>query len=445
MPFDKDPVETRYSWKTWKLPERPYIHAYHTSLVDKIFLCSKPDPVQAIPVQVHLTFEQTLERIRRIDQVTRGIPKIFYLVGWQFEGHDSKYPSWAEVNRHLMRPSDRNPEASLRWLMKSARMHHSTVSVHINMMDAYENSPLWETYKKAKLIVGKGGIWGGEQAYLIDYHKEWELGLAQQRINNLVTMLPLVDAGTIHIDAFWPTGENSDAQLGVMRKIVRYWRNKGIDVTVEGIVTPNLSHGLIGLSPMVWHLNYDLWKKPDEFTEDDYMEIPASLFCGGKDHSQRGLLFGTSMQGEALAEDQLEQYLAEFCLNTLPWQYLNRFERQTLVQVGRIIQVDHADGLSVRVDLDNRSSRIRQDQFLLRDGNDVFVPASWQKTPEIIAYSQDGYSERWWILPESWQSIKSVQVTKIDIDGKEETQVLPVESGKICLSLKANEAVTIQE
>jgi len=42
---------------------------------------------------MHIT--DVLDRIRVIDALTRGIPKIMYLVGWQFQGHDSKYPSWS--------------------------------------------------------------------------------------------------------------------------------------------------------------------------------------------------------------------------------------------------------------------------------------------------------------------------------------------------------------
>jgi hypothetical protein len=432
-----------YNWRATRTPERDTIHTYHTSLVDKIYLCTKPNPQTGTPVQVHLTFEHALERIARIDALTRGIPKIFYLVGWQFDGHDSKYPAWSEVNPHLARPTDRTPADSLRWLMRAARRYNSTVSLHLNMMDAYENSPLWETYSRAKLIVGKGGVWGGEQAYLVDYRKEWDLGLAQKRIDDLCRVLPLVDAGTVHIDAFWPTGNDPDGQLETMRRIVRHWRNKGIDVTTEGLVTPNLNRGLIGLVPMVWHINYDLWKKPDEFTENDYMEIPASLFCGGRDHSYRSLIFGTSMQGEGIPDDQPETYLANFCLETLPWQYLNRFERQGIFRDGSIVQVEYADDLVVRADLERQTTAIHHQEVLLRDGDDVFIPAAWQNTPEIIAFSKDGYLARSWRLPESWRGHPEIAVRLISEHGLGEPVHIPIIEGQVELSLEKGHAVSL--
>lgn len=452
---------TCYNWKATKGPERAYVHPYHQMLVDKIYLCTKPNPQTGAPLQVHLTFEQALERIRCVDHLTRGIPKIFYLVGWQYEGHDSKYPAWGEVNQNLKRPVDRNGAESLRWLMKTARQHHATVSVHINMQDAYENSPAWEGYRSNHLLLGKGGIWGGEQCYLVDYAREWESGYAQKRIDALVTMLQLREAGTVHIDAFAVNGPNPEVQLGAMRRIVRYWRNKGIDVTVEHLATRDPEQGLIGLTPMVWHINYDLWKRPNEHTEKEYMAIPASLFCGGEDHGWRSRLFGTSMIGEELNDKEAPggvdapAYLAEFCLKTLPWQYLNHFERQELYQDADLAILELGHGLTVRLDLRSQQTTIRQDEMVLRDGDDVFVPALWKQSPgqvyawqkihEIIAYSRNGYLSRKWQLPESWHEVKQLQVTEINSEGNGQVTTIPVEFGEIGLSLLPGQAVAINQ
>jgi hypothetical protein len=445
MNKSKTAVPDRYHWRATRAPERPYFHAYHTALVDKIYLCTKPNPQSGAPIQVHLTFEQALERIRMIDQLTRGIPKIMYLVGWQFEGHDSGYPDWSVVNPHLQRAQDRTPADSLRWLMKAGRQYHTTVSLHLNMNDAYESSPLWDTYRRARLLTGKGGVWGGEQAYLVDHAREWELGLAQARIDQLCRMLPLVEAGSVHMDAFWPTSPDLETALGALRTIVRYWRNKGVDVTVEGLVTPNLDRGLIGLSPMAWHINHPQSKQPDEFTEDDYMNIPASLFCGGMDHSYRSLVFGTSMQGEPLGNHQMTLYQAEFCQKTLPWQFLNRFARQSLVRRGARVQVEHQGGVTVLVDLSLGQRTILQGQCLVQDGGDLFVPASWQKEVEILAYSKDGYFSRWWVLPAEWEGTHQVRIRRIGASGAGESWIEAPQAGAVELSLQPGELVSLQK
>lgn len=53
--------------------------------------------------KVYLNFEQALEIIKIIDEVTCEAPKIIYLVGWQYNGHDDRYPDFFEVNPALAR------------------------------------------------------------------------------------------------------------------------------------------------------------------------------------------------------------------------------------------------------------------------------------------------------------------------------------------------------
>lgn len=57
--------------------------------------------------EVRLTFEQALEYIKKIDNITQNITKIYYLVGWQYLGHDDKYPDFFEVNEALKRKEDK--------------------------------------------------------------------------------------------------------------------------------------------------------------------------------------------------------------------------------------------------------------------------------------------------------------------------------------------------
>ena len=48
-----------------------------------------------------LKFDEVLDRIKEIDKLTLGIPKLVYLVGWNGLGHDDKFPSWDIVNQNL--------------------------------------------------------------------------------------------------------------------------------------------------------------------------------------------------------------------------------------------------------------------------------------------------------------------------------------------------------
>ena len=75
-------------------------HDYSQTWVTKMALASLDERGDCI---VRLTFEQALEMIRQSDNLSLGVPKIVYLVGWQYNGHDDKYPAFFEVNEHLKR------------------------------------------------------------------------------------------------------------------------------------------------------------------------------------------------------------------------------------------------------------------------------------------------------------------------------------------------------
>lgn len=135
-----------------------YRHDYHQSLVYKVMIGGKGSAS-------FLQLEEALEIVKQTSDFTRGIQQIVYLVGWQFDGHDSKYPAWSEVNPRIKRPCDSSARTSLIWFMKEARKHNAIVSLHINMTDAYENSPLWKQYlendlllKEADGTLRKGGV-----------------------------------------------------------------------------------------------------------------------------------------------------------------------------------------------------------------------------------------------------------------------------------------------
>jgi hypothetical protein len=116
----------------------PYVHEYDQMLVYKLGVdyC----PVSKLPP---LNAGQALNVIRRVDQITREIPKLAYLVGWQYRGHDTGCPSFAKFNDHLTRQEDSTALDSLRWLMREGPQYHTLVPLHFNFSDCYmDDNPL---------------------------------------------------------------------------------------------------------------------------------------------------------------------------------------------------------------------------------------------------------------------------------------------------------------
>jgi hypothetical protein len=441
-------------------PEIFWRHAYHQTLTLKLFL-AEAGAVKGEGAQrkrrdtgdcdVLLNFEQALEVIRKVDNLTAGIPKIVYLVGWQYNGHDSRYPAWDEVNPRLKRPQDKTALESMKWLMEEAFRYHTTVSVHLNMFDAYEDSPLWETYVEQDIIArhADGSLRKGEWGWPISYTQEWKTGYAQRRIDRICEMLPLEKAGTVHIDAFhsWVPlepegpispylGYTAEEETETQRKIFRYWSAKGVDVTSEGMRFLRLT-AFEGLQPAAWHFSP---------SAEEYLSWPASYYCGGTTNDPLGRLFGKSMHGEALIREdpvRLSGFLEQFCLQTLPWYFLNRLERLAYSEGKSGREATFSGGVTSR--LDDREYSIRQgDRLLLRNG-DAFIPALWLDDRAVMAYSRDGYGEREWEFPAEWDDVPAVDIFRLTPDGLAPKQEgATVQNRRLSLALERDEAVLIR-
>ena len=130
-------------------------------------------------------------------------------------------------------------------------------------------------------------------------------------------------------------------------------------------------------------------------------------------------------------------FLNQFCTMTLPYYYLSQHERTALIDE----MVYYSDGLMAG-DMDGKRTIKKGDYVLVEDDN-VFVEAKW-KEKEIIAYSKEGYSNKQWVMPESWKGVKSVDLYEISINGLE-----PIESGKeienglLVLTLEKDEGISI--
>ena len=450
-------------------PERPYVHDYTKTLVMKIFV-SEPSETEG-ETRVSMNFDEILYLIKQVDKITLQIPKILYLVGWQYHGHDDKYPAFFEVNEALKRECDFDARDSLLWLMKKAYDYHTTVSLHINLTDAYQDSPLWETYLRHNLIsrrdngelmkIGEWGYYRKKSAYQVNYTREWESGFTKQRIDKLLDLLPIKKAGTIHCDAFFARASKDtslESEKAAKRKICRYFRNQGIDVTTEFLhgtkegfseetYTDGNESGVLGIIPFIWHLNQ---------SQQDYMKRPASLVTGaginpdleyGNDEAI-GFLFGKTMYGEdvffdkenryGLNPDWEREFKKKFCMQTVVWTYLNQYQRVSLYGEGQERILQYEDDLIA--DWENKV--IRHKEVLLREKDNVFVPMVWSQKIGIIAYSMSGYQAKEWMLPKAWEQVTQVIITEVSSESVVSTKRMLL-NRKITLSLEPEQMVVI--
>jgi len=338
------------------------------------------------------------------------------------------------------------------------------------MDDAFENSPLWDEYVRQDLIIRetdgtlrKGGVWGGEQAYLISKTREWQAGFAQKRLDRLMEMLPLREAGTVHIDVFQPNenpyyGITREMELETLKEILLYLNNRGVDVTKEWFHTE-----LIGYIPMAYHFNWD---------ERHRLAIPPHVACGGGDlwnvrrvasHLDApwagyftapgaGCVYerawGISIDRDLAAryrgidwvEDQAEGFKNLFYLRTLPWYFLNRLAIEAHVHTVSRYAVEFSGGVLSAIDKNTGRYTLRQNDRLLMDGDDLFMPALWTDG-QWIAYSRGGGAFTW-DAPGGWTG--ACRAAALGPYGDSESRDIPIRKGKISFSLEAMQALTLQ-
>jgi hypothetical protein len=426
-------------------------HRYDHTLVMKM--------MNAIPdgkggSTVFINFEKALELVKMVDHLTLGVPKIIYLVGWQYNGHDDKYPAFFEVNPALKRPRDKDARTSLIWLMKEAWKYHTTISLHINMTDAYEDSPLWKEYVENDLFSKNTdrslmviGNYNNRKACQVNYRNEWEKGYAQKRIDKLIELLPpLKKAGTIHLDA-WIARESkghhetADTEREYQKKIGMYWLKNGIDPTSEWVMDY-----MTGIVPYYWHFNHR--------TQADYLKVPASICTGSHMNpdvrdSDFGLefLFGTSMYGERLfpsannnvSDNEWEALFArDFYLNFLQYDYLNRLKREKVDGTGNNRTAFFSDQVSVSL----ADSTVWQNDRLLRKANTLCFPVLWRNDNSIAAYSQKGATLKY-IIPESWRTVKKAKIFVVSKNGLQKTGIVEIRNETLTLTLPAGQPLLI--
>jgi len=400
-------------WVNRQLPQPWPTH--RNAIWYKIYCCEPGGPVTT-------TFAQAEEIIERVHRYTDGLPQIAYLVGWQYDGHDTGYPSIDKVNGKL------GTREELWQLHRRAKEQlNTTLSYHINLDDSYPNHPGWDESVIGRDRDGSLMRWEefhGEQSYHITHTKDVESGKVFDRLNAMMREVPV--EGSIHIDAFrdmnwsWEPdgfiGPIEELECGV-KPIVEFFRSRGIDVTIEsmdsqgaewcGIVSgilhvgrpidlPQLRHGKMlyggrGWPPSLWNwglgssINWDV-----VYTED------------GKDFYASGAW---------------EQLLDGIYLGTLLYHFYLEREMTAAHIDDESARLVFSDGAETFVKRDSSRLLVTLGDVVIADNYDRFIP----RGNSIYAYSRDG-SHKSWVLPPQFRD-KDVEVRKLGDPGGAATAV----------------------
>ncbi|MBQ7956919.1 MAG: hypothetical protein IJ279_02685 [Clostridia bacterium] len=448
---------------------------YSRILWMKMFL-AKPD-FENNCSQVLITFEQALEIIKGIDNITQGIEKIIYLVGWQGLGHDDCYPEMEVINPYLKRECDATAKESLLWLIAEAKKHNTVISYHGNVADAYKASPSHEEFvKEAAILRNADGtpavieVFNGRDAFKTSYKQYWESGLFKKIFDAFCEAVPVKEAGTVHLDNFC-IAENFcpradfEAQNEARNKMIDYVQSLGIDVTSEYTyrehplradavyhpVTKYYKNFVNNIEPKSWEESplHTLGRIPavwwmSNMTIDDCINIQPEQFSGYLNDAVLKTVFYGTMHGEDIwmnnGNDKdvwVPLFIKEFCTHHVPYIYLNRYKRLSYIKDEDNYIAAFSDG----VESAGKTKTITKNKTVLKNGNDVILPLT-EDNRIFIAYSEKGRSGEWNVPDAVFEKAKVYNITA---DGNEYISEITVTDKKIHLDLKAGQAVAIKD
>ena len=382
---------------------------YKDAVVSKIICAwypfSKDNPFDSKsyrPTAPVCTFEECLEHVRVFHEVTGGAPLVFYLVGWQYDGHDTGYPSMDKVNELL------GGREKLAWLVDEAKKYNCTISYHINIDDSHEANPGFEE-SLPSLCLGRDGaqyLWswygpGTPKIYRISHTKELETGYFHKRMQAFLDAVPAMN--TVHLDtfrysneSFGPDGKIGDEEeVAACREITRWFNERGIDVTNEGVYD-----GFWGDQTWLGHLLPGLL---DEFAlimihgkiwGDLKGDVtPAAEVLGYPDQLE-SLSVNADFTRKEIDRDTLHD---SYYLYLLLYHYLRDKELRFIGYEGGDYVARFADGCESRW-TEEKTLLVTDGELVIAKDKDRFIPAGGR---EIRMYSVTG-GARSWMLPKDW-------------------------------------------
>ncbi|OBZ15796.1 endo-alpha-N-acetylgalactosaminidase family protein [Bacillus sp. FJAT-26390] len=396
------------------------------------------------------TFRETLDIIRQVHHITGGIPQIVYLVGWQFDGHDTGYPSLNRINPKLAVNPDRAGEELAELVQTAKKEYACTVSYHINVDDAYDDSPDWNPDILSRDPDGAARVWLDldQRVYHISHSKDVESGHAFARLDEFLKLVPV--ERTVHLDAFRNTNASwdGDGYIGPMEElvcgmkpIIAYFKERGIDVSTEGQNGMPIEDA--GVFSAYWHFS------PSQMYHGKIVgggSVDMNAIAWGKGASiDADILYRgepTRLEGEmvksASFDSNWNQIVDILYLGSMLYRFYLAREMVEMREDEHTVMMRFGDGVTMMADKGANRLAVTWGDLVIADNDDRFIPID----NRIYAYSRHG-SERAWTLPRTWQGMK-YQAYRLTKDGRELYDDYTAEDRSIRIKLEPHVPVILE-
>ena len=405
-------------------PEKPYNYKYEQTVNYTLSVFDENHLYNA---------EEILDLIKTIDTVMVGTKKLCFLKGWQYNGEDTGYPAFFEVNDCLKRECDNTPRESLLWLITEAERYNTTISLCINLTHAKKNSPIFDLYLEKGLLLknNDGNLLCVKNSYgnivnLVNIQKELECGYLERRIERLNEIIPLKKQGVIMIEEF-ELKQSFDTNINAMKeartKIVKLLKSRGVDVVLDYLYYEKedgvRKDSLVGRVPFIFNLSQSLI---------DYMVRPVSILCGGKttnlykecESSSMNMLFGESVDIATLLKEPkklAKNLFKEFCTKYLKYRFLNSLDRLTATVVGSDVSVNYSKNVTTYL----KEDRLTINGVTAKQGNELVIPSDFIEKGSAVVYTEKGGQIDWNLSKIlGYASSQNIELSEINQNGLSE-------------------------
>jgi len=329
----------------------------------------------------NLTFDEVLERIRNFAARTDSAGYVIYLLGWQYTGHDTGYPSVDKVNEAL------GGYDKLVNLITEARKYNVNVTFYDNYDDSYPKNPGWDPDVICRDPNGnlmRGGAWDGEQSYLISSYK-YAVKSGLDRVRFTLGRYPIKEAYFIDVLAGGYKGGrkydfNPKSPAGAIKNfegklmLLEEFNKRGVDVATEDFTGFFVGH--VGTFGDICAFDNIYFRGEEQIPLIPLIYHGKTSF-GMKTTSQsfyaRTFLYG--QRAQKLTNLRSQFTVPNYILDALPKQKLYGKTIKSYERYGDLERVTYEDGIVVEANIKtDRYSVVMEDGLVIARDYTSFAP-----------------------------------------------------------------------
>ncbi len=387
---------------------------------------------------------QSKEIIDYMKNITDGIPQIIYLVGWQYDGHDTGYPAFDQLNPRM------GTREELYELSKYCDSLGSVLSIHNNMCDAYKGNKYFSPDIMATDYDGSPMFWEifADSAFHTSHYKDVKTGMIYKRLDELFNVFPI--HRSIHFDAMRVTNCNPAWEkdtIGVLEEyylglkpIAEWFRQKGVLITTE---TQNGNPvDLSAIAVGMWTY-FRLIKEYKQIYHGKIVgggipegEAPFRDLCGSGNSITQDITY-KPYKGHLDYQTNRNHLKEVVYLSSILYQFLLTKEMLEVDRNEAGYRIRFSDDVLSVYDKETDHLKVTWKDMVIAEDGERFVPTHGG----IYAYSQNG-ADREWVLPEGFRNA-GLKVYELTGSGKKEFTAYSVSENKIRIKLAANQSVKI--